>query len=216
MRVSASILDPQTAHMWSEICERSLHQAGQNNSGIPRLKQQITKEIQSYRLKSQVEKKLLLGIQSLDKLKMPQPSTASPAHFSKPADTVNKPESLPLKEDPLITELNINRAESEINMSSNVNSLTTELVFLWRNGILTDLKTPNLALKKNKDLFKEALSILLPVLGKKKKFTRYLKQCNNKNFTPTKRLLTKIVNLLTRRSVVPVVLAAGRPQEAGL
>ena len=76
---------------------------------------------------------------------MPQPSTASPADFSKPADRSNKPESLPLKEDPLITELNINRAESEINMSSNVNSLTTELVFLWRNGILTDSKTPNLA-----------------------------------------------------------------------
>ena len=76
---------------------------------------------------------------------MPQPSTASPANFTKPTDTVNTPESLPSKEDPLITELNIKRAESEINRSSNCKSLTTELVHLWRTEIFTDLKTPNLA-----------------------------------------------------------------------
>ena len=54
--------------------------------------------------------------------------------------------------------------------------------------------------------------MLLPQLGKKKRFAKYLKKSESKNFLPSKRLLIKLVYLLISHHLIPACLATGRPQ----
>ena len=54
--------------------------------------------------------------------------------------------------------------------------------------------------------------MLLSQLNKKKRFAKYLKKSESKNFLPSKRLLIKLVYLLISHHLIPACLATGRPQ----
>ena len=113
---------PSVVHIWKQICKRALHLPTQNNSGIPILKQQVYKEIQSYQLKSEEEHKLSLGLNSLDNLVMPEISTEIQA------DTPQSSLPTSTEEDNLVKELHIKYGNLQINMSPACIKLQNDLV----------------------------------------------------------------------------------------
>ena len=102
------------------------------------------------------------------------PETPTDIQADLPQSSIPKP----TEEDHLIKELHIQYGNLQTNMSPLCIVLQNDLVYLWRNEVHTILKTPSLTFlfSKYKPLFQNALSVLLPSLNNKKKFTKYLKK----------------------------------------